>query len=568
MTLSFGLRRALALAALLVIVSVILVTSQLDTSNRIAHAEQQMIAQARALTDIVAESSLHGLAAFNQWEGEVGQRLLDNARWVAWLDSTGTLDTGALPDLADDLGLLRILLFDKSGRLTAASHAPPGRGESGERVPDTFLAPLLGGEVRFKRLGYRTGKRPGSRRFAAGVARAGGGAVVVNVAADSLLVTLEELSPGHLIRTLGAGHGVQYVAVQDETGIQASSTDQITFLPPAVDPALQPLIDGAPYATRAFDSPLGPVFEVARVVTAGTGRPVLLRVGLDATFLSDLKSDIRRRNYFRVAVFLAALVLATSLVSAWQRQSVLNREVRRVTGELRAREAEVLRAGKMAATVTLAAGVAHQIRNPLNTIHMLAQLLDRTPDLPGETGQQVRHIRDESGRIEKIVQQFLDFARPRQPEFAEFDLDRVVAEVVAIQTEAWQSNGGPDCRLEATPVVADLDRHFVIEILENLLRNAAQAVGASGRIEVALAVENDEAVITVADDGPGIPARDRDRVFDLYYTTSAEGSGVGLSLSAQMAEAMGGRLSLAEQPGLDNRGARFEIHLPVRRRTA
>ena len=81
---------------------------------------------------------------------------------------------------------------------------------------------------------------------------------------------------------------------------------------------------------------------------------------------------------------------------------------------------------------------------------------------------------------------------------------------------------------------------------------------------VSLIGSGEWAEIVVADDGPGVPAEDRDRIFDLYYTTRPEGTGVGLSLTAQMASAMGGMLVLDDQPGLDKRGARFVVRLPLR----
>lgn len=292
--------------------------------------------------------------------------------------------------------------------------------------------------------------------------------------------------------------------------------------------------------------------------------PVVLRVGMDSALLEDMREDIRRYAVLRIVVLLTSILLVSALFLAWQRQGVLDREVAKVTAQLRRREAEVRRTEKLVAMGSLAAGVAHQIRNPLNSIHMISQVLSRTPDLPAHLVDQVGHVQTESGRIEEIVQQFLQFAKPRSPDFEMVDLGELVRESVEIQAAA-HADSDLNFSAYAPSLNAEVDRLFVVEILENLLKNAAQAAGRKGKVLVSLIFSGEFAEIVVADDGPGITSEDRDRVFDLYYTTRPEGHGLGLSLVAQMASAMGGSLSLDTEPGLDNKGARFVVTLPLRR---
>jgi two-component system sensor histidine kinase PilS (NtrC family) len=194
---------------------------------------------------------------------------------------------------------------------------------------------------------------------------------------------------------------------------------------------------------------------------------------------------------------------------------------------------------------------------------MISQVLGKTPGIPAEAGDQLQHILTESRRIEDIVQQFLKFAKPRQPEFEWVDLADLVREVVAVQAAAYEGTG-TNFSAYAPGLEAEVDAGFVVEILENLMKNAAQAVGDSGNVLVSLIARGDFAEIAVVDDGPGVPEAEQDRIFDLYYTTRPEGSGLGLSLVAQMASAMGGSLSLDPEPGLDHKGARFVVTLPIR----
>ncbi|MBU0741889.1 hypothetical protein KKA85_03930 [bacterium] len=382
-------------------------------------------------------------------------------------------------------------------------------------------------------------------------------------ATDSLAAARAKLGPGHLIRTLGAGHGVRYVVIQNEYGILAASGDVTGFPLPGDDPGLRPLAEGAERITREYESPAGKVFEVARVVSLGSPGDVLLRIGLDNSILDDVRGDIRRRTLMRAIVLLFSVILASSLLMAWQRQSTLSRAVTRIERELRAREAEARRSEKLVAMGALASGVAHQVRNPLNAIHMIAQRLVRRDDVTADVREQAGLIRNESARIEEIVQQFLDFASPRQPALKPIALGEVVRETVDTAAAAYYGDGIV-CDTRIADLDAELDRDFVLEILENLLRNAAEALAGSGTLRVSLTRDENQALLIVEDDGPGVRPEHRDRVFDLYFTTRPDGTGLGLSLTAQMVAAMGGSIALAE-PSAFPGGARFEIRFPLSR---
>ena len=555
-------RRSLPLVAGLLVVATSIAVFQWDATKRISHFQDMMASQGRAIADIIAESSIHGLNTFSSWENEVNQRLVNNALWLVWLDNHGGLDTQRLRDFAETMGLHRILVFRADGSLEAASHDPQGAGDGGARVPPGFLDELLAGREAYRALGFKDAAVPGEKRVLAGAARLGGGAIVVNIKADELLANRRDLGPGHLIRSLGEGQAFRYIVIQDRAGIQAASTSQLDFPLSLDEPFLAPLEHDVRWVSREYRTEAGGVFEVSRKLVLGTST-VWLRVGLDASLLDAMRADIRKHALLRLAVLLGGLFLVAALTFAWQRQGALDSQVLQITAELRRHEADARRREKLVAMGALGAGVAHQIRNPLNSIHMIAQVLGRTPDLPEAVRDQAGHIRDESARIEHIVQQFLTFARPREPICEMVDLAALVREVVAVQADALATD---DLTFSAYApgLTAEVDRQFVIECLENLLRNAAAALDGRGKVLVSLIAAGDWAEIVVADDGPGVPAADHDRIFDLYYTTRPEGTGLGLSLAAQMVSAMGGQLLLDAEPGLDGRGARFVVRLPLR----
>lgn len=565
-----SLLNAMALVTVAVMGTAVVFESRDDARERIAQAEKMMESQADAITDIVAESSLHGLEAYASWELAARQRLLDNANWLAWVDHREALSEGDLDAFARSLNLWRILFYGPDGSLVKASRPGPESDNLEPLIPRAFINNLAAGPQQTAVLGYLRARVDGERRLVVGARRRGGGAAIVCSREAGLEKSRRELGPGHLFQAFAKSHGMHYVVVQSGTDILASTTAQVGFQPPADDPSLSPLKEGAAYVRREFDSELGPVFEAARQVEMGFGsgerKQVWLRVGLDATLLQQLRADTHQRARVRILVLAGSLFLTSILLLVWQRQAVLRREVRKVTRELRLKEEESRRSGKLAAMGNLAAGVAHEIRNPLNTIHMIAQVLGRSPALPPDVVEKARHIRDESGRIESIVQQFLDFARPRDPVFATLDLAQVVRDTVAVHQAAHRGNG-LDIVIQADGCTAELDRHFVVEIVENLVRNAIEALPAGqGRIEVRLTCGRGWAELVVQDDGPGVPEKLRENIFDLYFTTKPSGSGLGLSLVARMVSAMGGQISL-DQDEAGPSGARFLVRLPLQRST-
>jgi signal transduction histidine kinase len=556
------MRRVLVLLAVLVAVAAVLAWGTVrEVQSGAREVEALMTAHARSIADVVAESGRHSLEAYLRWENEIAGRLVDNARWVALQDSESPLDSAQLARFAEAHHLHRINLFDARGDRVATSSPEEDHGDVLPRHhPRDFIAPILEGRTAVLRIGFKPARFLPGRRFAVAVARPGGGAVVVNVDADTMLAALETMNPGHLFRTLGEAHGVRYLAIQDREGILAASPGAADYaLSGAADSAFAGLRTERDLLTRVLDSPAGKVFEVDRLVQFPGEKPAVLRVGLDAAPLMTARSDLRRRAWMRSVLFLITAGLAGGLLLAWQRHGLLDREMARTRVELTAAAEEARRTEKLAAMGALASGVAHEIRNPLNTIHMIAQQLGRDSGLAAEVREEAGHVRAEAERIEGIVQQFLEFARPRAPRPESFDAGEVVAGAARAQEAAFAA-AGLTLVVEADHIPVRLDREFLVEIVENLVRNAREASPPAGTVRVSARRRRDAAEISVADEGAGVPEEIGPRIFDLYFTTKPGGSGLGLSLVSRMVSDLGGtvRLDPARAPG-----ARFVVRLPL-----
>jgi signal transduction histidine kinase len=392
--------------------------------------------------------------------------------------------------------------------------------------------------------------------FIAGQAR-GIGEAAVHLASDERAAGDRPGELEHAVTALGLNLGVRFIEIRGDRGLLVATPG--ASVPAAAAP--EPAAPGGP--PREYPAPGGSVYEVAVSGALVDGEQVVARVGLDPGPLQQLRHDAMVRARLRLGLGAAGAALIMVLLLSLQRQAVLGREVAKIRRRLERQEEEARRNEKLAAMGALAAGVAHQLRNPLNSIHLLTQVLAGDPALGEEARTRVGHITGEAARIDRRIRQFLDFARPREPVLEPVAVDEVVQGVAALQADARRQAGVEIIGYAPSRQVMIADRGFIVEILENLVRNAAEA-GAT-KIMASLVAGGEHIDIAVADNGPGIAAAERGRVFDLYYTTRPDGSGLGLSIASQLAATLGGNIRLDDEPGLEGRGARFVLRLPHRR---
>jgi two-component system, NtrC family, sensor histidine kinase HydH len=232
-----------------------------------------------------------------------------------------------------------------------------------------------------------------------------------------------------------------------------------------------------------------------------------------------------------------------------------------VLDRLKQTERDALRAEQLAWAGQMAAGIAHEVRNPLMAIKLLIQAL-----ADGRTGDRLRPrdvqvLEEEIIRLEQIVESFLDFARPPRPDRKPVEIGPLVEQVVdRIRPRATLQNVAIECRLPHRPIAAELDRNQLQQVLYNLLFNALDAQPAGGRIGVAVDADGEAVIIGVEDDGPGLPPQVRDRVFEPFVSTKEAGMGLGLSICRRIVESHGGIIRAAEREG---GGTEFTIRLPL-----
>ncbi len=213
----------------------------------------------------------------------------------------------------------------------------------------------------------------------------------------------------------------------------------------------------------------------------------------------------------------------------------------------------------------LAAGVAHEIGNPLNSLHIHLQLLQRRlVGLPGEVGGELREMlevaRDEVDRLHQVLSQFLAAIRSARPSLTPIHLPPLVEDTVhSLDREMHDRN--IDLRLtwpeEMPPVFGDAGQ--LRQAFYNILRNAIQAMPGGGTLTVAAQADDDYVTVSLADSGQGISPEAIGRIFEPYYTTKQTGSGLGLMIVERIVRENGGQLMVDSEVG---HGATFRVRLP------
>jgi len=243
----------------------------------------------------------------------------------------------------------------------------------------------------------------------------------------------------------------------------------------------------------------------------------------------------------------------------------LDHVVARVTEaaeRLQRQQRDMQRAQQLAAVGQLAAGVAHEVRNPLTAIKMLVEAALRSERPKPMTPDGLRVIHDEILRLERTVQGLLDFARPQSPDRRSCDLRGVMARAVdLIRARAGQQRVDLEVETPPEPVVASVDADQIGGVLVNLFVNALDAMPAGGRL-VAKLEASESPRIVVEDTGPGVAAVMKARLFTPFETNKPTGSGLGLSVAKRIVEEHGGSINLGDRP---EGGARFVVSLPARR---
>ncbi len=290
----------------------------------------------------------------------------------------------------------------------------------------------------------------------------------------------------------------------------------------------------------------------------------------------DISTALQQRLSFRDKIFPSTkngstrrISMTATLISENVSDPTYVLLLRDVT-ELQALQEQMQRQDKLNAMGKLASGVAHEIRNPLNAIGMIAQRLNREFTPTGdhkEYDDLTRSMRKEVLRVNEIVESFLRFTRPPKMQFVRTDFGALVNEVLLLYSASMSEKNIHLEKYIEENVILELDADQMKQALINLIRNAVEANAGKDGIQVQLQTENGFVSLIITDSGPGVPEENLNKIFDLYFTTKDNGSGLGLSIVQQVVSAHGGDIRVESPVKGQSGGARFIVRLPRKPQT-
>jgi signal transduction histidine kinase len=568
-----------------------------------------------ALIGMLEASSRNAIAGQALLEEVVAQRLLDNARFVDSFVARSPRAAALIDRVVAENKLARVEILDARGnplpipppgtpaaelgqaaprvggsRRGGGAEAPDGRDEPEwprprmmrgmmrppqERLPDQ--PPPRGRHDMPFMWGQRWGMRgdPGRlfpalpkdakvRRFWEGSdfgvavpAQTFTGIIAVHADADYLLSFRREIGLQRLIEDLARQAGVTGVELLD-----ASLTVLASSTPAGVgrqldDPFLRAGLEAGAVRGRRIAGPDGrEAYEVVKPFASERDRRGLVRLALGTAGLDAAAAQARRQVvWYSLGLLLVGIAGAVAIF--WLQARHL--------AERRALETAMLREQRLSAMGNLAAGAAHEIRNPLNAISVGLQRL-RLEFAPAAAQDReeyegfTRLMQAEVARLNTIVDRFLALARPLRLSLSQESLAGLLREVLAL-LGSQASAQGVEVRaaLGAADVRVRMDRQQLTQAFMNVLLNALQAMPGGGRLDVRVAATAEAVEVRIADTGPGIPAEHADRIFEPYFTTKEGGTGLGLALSRKIVQEHGGDIRLESNPA---GGAAFVIALP------
>ncbi len=246
---------------------------------------------------------------------------------------------------------------------------------------------------------------------------------------------------------------------------------------------------------------------------------------------------------------------------ALRRLDESHRKLREQTDFLFQTEEQLRRADRLSALGELSAGMAHEIRNPLGSIKGAVEILkdDYSPD--EAKYEFIGILLKETDRLNRIVQEFLGFARPKLPEFQQADVNEAIESVLTLTAqEARKAGIRVERQLDTAIGKRSVDAGMLKQAFLNLILNAIQAMPDGGVLSVESSLQDSRIVVKISDTGAGIPEENRKKLFSPFFTTKKNGTGLGLAITYRIIENHRGSIDVASQPG---RGTTFTVRIPV-----
>jgi len=386
----------------------------------------------------------------------------------------------------------------------------------------------------------------------------GSGTVVINLDKQGLIYWSLKVAVERGIKKLGEGHGLIYLRISDDRNKLLGGIGQLTKGLSSNDFNRRELLSGKiKIISRKVNAGDSKILDVAAPLYINERIAGIVRIGLDRGSMDKIIEE-NRQNIFAFMIFVALV----AIISMWLLYYDQNRHLSGIIEMERRLE----KAERLSSLGQLAAGVAHEIRNPLNAISMATQRLKMDfvpaePDKMEEFKNLSGVIRDEIKRLNGIIEEFLSFSKSRRLQLSDFSVIDVLQKIISLIREEASTRGiNIEIRWKQTPVVIPMDVNKLQQSFLNLIKNAMESIPAEGKVTITVDKEGKNyIVVSIADTGCGMTEEEIEKIFSPEYTTKEKGVGLGIPLAYEIIRGHGGDIRVISRKG---EGTTFEIVLP------
>lgn len=278
--------------------------------------------------------------------------------------------------------------------------------------------------------------------------------------------------------------------------------------------------------------------------------------------MTEQYDSILRKQYTTFGVF--ALIMITVFFAMLLFVRKAERIIENRAIEQRKLVEQLNLAERLAALGEMVAGVSHEIKNPLGIIQSTSELLNNMPNADEKQKRLSGVITEESLRLNRIVTEFLDFARPHELNVQEFDLKEIIIKNIEFLRPDMERKGVTvDLNLDGRPFIIEADQDLIHRVIMNLIINSIQAIPESGKVIINAEEGKGEYIVKIRDTGNGISDENISKIFNPFFTTKERGSGLGLSIVRKIIEGHGGTIDIESSEG---GGTGVTLHLRRRLR--
>ena len=388
----------------------------------------------------------------------------------------------------------------------------------------------------------------------------GSGTVVINLDKDGLRYWSIKVAVDRAINKMGTGQGIVYMQVFNAQkkllavmGGPVSDLSEKDFNYPEI------LKGSMKLASRKVNLKDKKILDLAAPFVVNKKVIGIVRIGLDRGSMDTIIAE-NRQNIFIFMMF----VVVIALLSMWLLYQDQNRHLAGIIDMERRLE----KAERLSSLGQLAAGVAHEIRNPLNAISMATQRLKRDYS-PTDDEVRAREfqslstvIRDEIRRLNGIIEEFLSFSKSRRLELSNFSVTEVLQKIVYLISEEAASKGvSLETRWRLNPAIIPMDINKLQQAFLNFIKNAMESIADKGKVTITVDKESKNYIrVSISDTGCGMTSEEIDLIFSPEYTTKEKGLGLGIPLAMEIIRGHGGDVRVISRIG---EGTTFDIILPV-----